>query len=305
MMQELISVVIPTRNRTDMLVRAIESVIAQTYENIEICIVIDGEDDVTAQFLAGYAASRVDMKVAQTDGIGGSAARNLGVEMAAGTWIAFLDDDDEFLPRKLEKQVALLGGDADARHLAFTSVETYDPGKPERRYMLPDVTWKEAQCSVGEYLFCRKGRKTMGFIQTSTLLIPRKLMLEIPFTNGLKKHQDWDLLVRMESAGVAFKQLEQAEAIYHQHVVVSGRVGQHNVWRFSERWMEEITVSRAARDSFLLSIVNRGIATDQSMTKWQRHKEIMQRFFQVKWNGKYVGSYVYMLMINSVRAYLK
>ncbi|EUJ40094.1 glycosyltransferase [Listeria weihenstephanensis FSL R9-0317] len=302
-MSPLVSVVIPTRNRVEMLERAIDSVLRQTYSNIEICVVIDGPDTVSKQLTRKYSQNDAPIRVLETAGVGGSAARNMGVQVARGSWIAFLDDDDEFLPTKIEKQLQLLAFDSEKRHLAFTSVSTYEPGKPQNEFDLPHVHWKDAGVSVGEYLFCRKGRKTMGFIQTSTLLIPRKLMLEIPFTDGLQKHQDWDLLLRMEAVGVLIKQVESAETVYHQHVAHAGRVGQSNVWLFSEEWVETMPVSQAARDSFALSIVSRGIATDKTRTKWQRQKDIIQRFSQTKWSAKYFGSYIYMLMMQSVRVY--
>ncbi|MBC2166267.1 glycosyltransferase family 2 protein [Listeria booriae] len=305
MMEHLVSVVIPTRNRARMLERAIQSVLRQTYTHLEICIVIDGPDEVTKHLLSQYADQHIPIKILQTEGVGGGTARNLGVQMASGNWIAFLDDDDEFLPTKIEKQLALLEFDDAARHVAFTSVSTYQPKKPQQGFVLPVISWREAQTTVGEYLFSRKGCQTMGFIQTSTLLIPRQLLLEIPFTDGLKKHQDWDLLLRMASAGVVLKQVESAETIYHQHMAPTGRVGQSNVWHFSEKWIQTMPVNQAARDAFLLSIVNRGIATDQTQSKWQRQKAILQRFSQTKWHPKYIGSYVYMLFIQLIRVYSK
>ncbi|MBC6315244.1 glycosyltransferase family 2 protein [Listeria grandensis] len=305
MMRDLVSVVIPTRDRVKMLERAVASVLSQTYPAVEICIVIDGEDDVTKRFVQRYMDGEIPVKVLQTKGVGGSTARNLGVGIAAGKWIAFLDDDDEFLPDKLEKQLALLDENSEARHLAFTSVATYAPGKPKRTYQLPYIPWKEGAYSVGDYLFSRKSWKTIGFMQTSTLLIPRKILLEIPFTEGLKKHQDWDLLLRMEQAGVEMKHLASAETVYHQNVATAGRVGQLNAWTFSEKWMETAPLTRTARDSFLLSIVNRGIATDTSLTKWQRQKAIVARGRKVHWNIRYSGSYLYMLLINLIRVYSK
>ncbi|MBC2117080.1 glycosyltransferase family 2 protein [Listeria booriae] len=301
----LVSVVIPTCRRADTLKRAMDSVLCQTYKTIEICVVIDGFDEETRQLVMRYIEAGKPVRCVQTTGIGGSAARNLGVQMAQGEWIAFLDDDDEFLPTKLERQLGLLGFDSEKRHLAFTSVLTYKPNKERDTYVLPYMNWEEMTCSVGEYLFCRKGRRTIGFMQTSTLLIPRKILLEIPFTDGLKKHQDWDLLLRMEAAGIEIRHLESPETIYHQHDMTAKHVGQQNAWRFSEEWMQTVPLSRNAQDAFLLSIVNRGIATDRMMTSWERQKELGRRFLKVRWGVKEAGSYVYMAGLNMVRSYLK
>lgn len=304
-MRGLVSVVIPTCRRAETLKRAMDSVLCQTYEAIEICVVIDGFDEETRKLVTRYIEAGQPVRCVQTTGIGGSAARNLGVQMAQGEWIAFLDDDDEFLPTKLEKQLALLGFDPEKRHLAFSSVLTYKPNRAHQRYVLPYMNWEEAECSVGEYLFCRKGRRTIGFMQTSTLLIPRKILLEIPFTDGLKKHQDWDLLLHMEAAGIEIRHLESPETIYHQHSMAAKHVGQQNAWRFSEEWMRTVPLAKSARDAFMLSIVNRGIATDRTMTVWARQRELFKRFWQVRWGLKEAGSYVYMAGLNMARAYLK
>lgn len=96
----LVSVIIPTFNRAHVLKRAIDSVYNQTYKNIELIIVNDGSTDDTLQLLEQYEA-----KVFTTKNQGVSAARNLGIKIATGQWIAFLDSDDQWLLDKIEKQI--------------------------------------------------------------------------------------------------------------------------------------------------------------------------------------------------------
>ncbi len=103
-----ISVIIPTYNRAKLLPRALDSIIAQTYQDWEIVVVDDGSTDNTKEVVQAYA-----------DKLGGQcqyvyqenarceAARNRGIGMARGQFVAFLDSDDEFLPRKLEQQMEL------------------------------------------------------------------------------------------------------------------------------------------------------------------------------------------------------
>ncbi|EUJ18735.1 glycosyltransferase [Listeria grandensis FSL F6-0971] len=303
-MRDLVSVIIPTRNRVRALEQAIKSVFKQTYTSIEICVVIDGEDDETKQMLEKYSGGEIDVRIYQTKGVGGATARNIGVQMARGKWIALLDDDDEFLPDKIEQQLALLDDNPNVRHLSFTSVLTYPAENKKKTFILPATSWND-KYTVGEYLFCRHRRKTLGFIQTSTLLIPRKLLLEVRFTDGLKKHQDWDLILRMEQAGIKIKHLNSAKTIYHKQISNEKRTGQQNIWRFSEEWIDTVVLSRQARDSFLLSIVIRGIATDRSLSMRERQREIMARIGQVKWNWRNIGNYFYMACINMIRIYIK
>ncbi len=102
-----VSVVIPTRNREQLLRRAIQSVLGQSYTDLELIVVDDGSTDGTAALLAGVSDSRL-VVVRREQGGGVSNARNLGIERARGTFIAFQDDDDIWLPTKLESQVRAL-----------------------------------------------------------------------------------------------------------------------------------------------------------------------------------------------------
>jgi glycosyltransferase involved in cell wall biosynthesis len=100
-----ISVVIPVYNRAHCVAHAIESVIAQTYKDIEIIAVDDGSSDGTAKVLEGFG-NRIRL-IRQPNG-GVSAARNTGIRAARGKWVAFLDSDDQWHPEKLERQLGAL-----------------------------------------------------------------------------------------------------------------------------------------------------------------------------------------------------
>jgi glycosyltransferase involved in cell wall biosynthesis len=102
-----VSVVIPTYNRADYILEAIESVMSQTYRDFEIVVVDDGSTDDTRQVLADMVAAGTIQYVYQ-ENRSKSAARNHGIRLAKGKYIAFLDSDDLFAPTKLEKQVAFL-----------------------------------------------------------------------------------------------------------------------------------------------------------------------------------------------------
>ena len=103
--QPLVSTIIPTYNRTAVVREAIDSVLGQTYPNVEVIVVDDGSTDSTQADLRRYG-NRI--RVITQDNAGPSAARNRGIALARGELIAFLDSDDLWLPAKLERQVALL-----------------------------------------------------------------------------------------------------------------------------------------------------------------------------------------------------
>ena len=102
-----ISVVIPTFNRADVLGRCLDSVLGQTLPPFEVVLVDDGSTDETEQIVR-ERASELLRYIRVPSRAGAQAARNRGIREARGEWIAFQDSDDEWLPDKLERQVALL-----------------------------------------------------------------------------------------------------------------------------------------------------------------------------------------------------
>lgn len=102
MADTLISIIMPTYNRESFLPKAVDSVLAQTYENWELILVDDGSIDGTHDLMAGYDDCRI--KYHYQDNLGVSAARNKGIGISNGEVIALLDSDDEWLPEKLEMQ---------------------------------------------------------------------------------------------------------------------------------------------------------------------------------------------------------
>jgi len=96
------SVVIPLFNKRPHVGRAIQSVLAQTVGVHEIVVVDDGSSDGGFEYVRGLGDVRIKLHQRNTPGPGGYAARNLGIEVASGDWIAFLDADDEWLPHHLE-----------------------------------------------------------------------------------------------------------------------------------------------------------------------------------------------------------
>jgi len=106
-----VSLIIPTRDRRALLRRALASVRAQTVPPDEIIVVDDGSRDGTAQMLRRDFPG---VTVVRQENAGVSAARNRGIERAAGDWIALLDSDDEWLPQKLERQLAAVDADPEA-----------------------------------------------------------------------------------------------------------------------------------------------------------------------------------------------
>lgn len=236
-----ISVVIPTRNRPHFVIQAVNSALRQTFTGtIEVIVVIDGEDAATNAALRAIFDPRLRV-IALAASVGGSEARNAGVRAARGHWIAFLDDDDEWLPHKLSRQIAAAHGTSALYPVVSSRLFTRAPFgeciRPQRPF--------NPALPVSEYLFCRNlFTDTSCALQTSTLFVPRSLLLRVPFRAGLRRHQDWDWVLRAErEAGAQFIVLNEPLTAYR---IEDGRssVSRTQDWEFSFLW------GRCMRDYF-------------------------------------------------------
>lgn len=102
---DLISVIIPSYNRYSMLLKAIDSVLNQTYDNYEIIIVLDSYTDSVKEDLQRKFFGIKNITILEGEKLGGAQARNIGMDIASGDYIAFLDDDDTWISTKLEEQL--------------------------------------------------------------------------------------------------------------------------------------------------------------------------------------------------------
>lgn len=191
----LVSAVIPTHGRPELLACAVRSALQQTWPNLEVVVVIDGPDPVTAARLAALADPRVRV-VQLGSNCGTGDARNAGVRASHGEWIAFLDDDDEWLAGKIERQMCTAHSSPDW----FPVVTTRVIARSATRSRVLPLKPHESFQPVADFLFCREGlRNPGGVMPCSTLLAPRELLLALPFQPGLPMHHDWDWLVRVAS----------------------------------------------------------------------------------------------------------
>ena len=119
------SVVIPTHTRSALLAQAIQSVLSQTFTDFELIVVDDHSTDETQKQLAHYDDPRLTYLL-NDHSRGGAGARNAGIARAQGQWIAFLDDDDVWLPQKLAQQYQKIKSVTAEIGLVYTGYATYD-----------------------------------------------------------------------------------------------------------------------------------------------------------------------------------
>lgn len=212
--EPLVSVVITTRNRPDLVTRAVRSALTQDIASLEVIVVIDGYDPQTISVLEQVHDPRLRW-VEQPSNMGACAARNRGVDEAKGLWVALLDDDDEWLPEKLSLQMAAAEENRSAPVIVACRVIV------ERgidRKVWPTRAPRDRE-HLSEYVFCRSGLTVEGLVTTSMLFGRRELFHKIRFDTTVRRHQDTDWLLRAVAyAGARLIWVWQPLAVFHQEV---------------------------------------------------------------------------------------
>ena len=183
-MQTTIAAVIPTFNRASLVSRALDSVMRQTFLPSEIIVVDDGSTDNTENLISEKYHSVSYLK---TENKGVSAARNIGIKATKSEWIAFLDSDDEWLPQKLEKQIAKVSN----KH-SYKIVHCEEIWIRNGRRVNPKIKHKK----YGGYIF--EKCLPLCVISPSAVVIHRDLFQELGyFDETLPACEDYDLWLRI------------------------------------------------------------------------------------------------------------
>ena len=212
MERPLVSIVLPTYRRPTYLERAIASVLVQSYPDWDL-IIVDDNDDRSDDRRRTEASARVHMRdervrlIGHDRNRGGSAARNTGARHAAGEYIAFLDDDDEWLPTKLERQLETFrAGTNDAAAVFTAFVHVSHEGEGERlqipRILEPLVPILLCYNAIGP---------------TSIMMVRRDALSSVGgFDETLPAKQDVDLYVRLAEA-YRFDVVLEPLVRFHRH----------------------------------------------------------------------------------------
>jgi len=206
-----VSVVIPTHDRPQLMRRAVLSALSQEYADLEVVVVVDGPDSATETALARVSDKRL-RDIVLPGPVGAARARNLGVTAAWGDWIAFLDDDGEWLPEKTTLQMKA----ARSSKYLYPIVGSQLIARTSRR----DLVWPRPLPFKlpSEYLLARKGRSYgEDLLSTTTLLLPKDLYSQVPFQSRPKRHQDLHWMLRViEHAGAGLEFVPKPLAVWHR-----------------------------------------------------------------------------------------
>ncbi len=199
-----ISVVIPLFNKEDHILRAIDSVLSQSYTNFELIVVDDGSTDGSAEVVRSVSDSRLRF-FSQTNG-GVSVARNAGVNLASADWVAFLDADDEYEPEFLKQVVEFLHEhESDDLSMVGTDCHT---GMRTKKMLNPCV-----ESGIHDYFQLFQNQRSPN--NSSATVVNKQKFLEVGgFPEGVKQFEDWITWVKLAFAG-CFGFINAPLGVYH------------------------------------------------------------------------------------------
>ena len=197
----MISIIIPTYNRPKLLKKAIESIVNQTYKNIEIIVVDDNSSMDNKVIIDSFDFPIIYFKFDKNQG--GNACRNKGVELSRGEYIAFLDDDDVFHKNKIEKQISFM---------KQNNIELSYTGK-NIIYIENDKILKKRYSF--HFPCCKNLNKAImkqNFIgSTSTIIVKKESFLDVDgFDMKMPALQDYEFYIRFIHSGFKVQGIDEA-----------------------------------------------------------------------------------------------
>lgn len=188
-MESLVSVIIPTYNRAYCIEQAVESVLAQDYESMEILVVDDASTDATDKVIEGIGDKRI-IYLKNSCNCGAAAARNIGIDLAKGEYIAFQDSDDIWLEGKLKKQVSML--ENGSYGMVYSCFERQFPDGRIEKVPRDGIQPEAKQGNIYPYLLAE------SYISTQTMLVRKEIIRKIQgFDEAMKSYEDYDLAIRI------------------------------------------------------------------------------------------------------------
>lgn len=220
-----ISVIIPTYNRNELVLDAIDSVLEQTFQDFEIIIVDDGSTDNTQKHIESHQKKDERIKYVYQKNQGVSIARNTGLKAATGLYIAFLDSDDRFLPDKLQQQASILDNN---REIGLV----YGKILVENLATQKKGTWGYVyEGKINKKILHDKIFQRQLFFYIGTTLIRKESIGDIVFDSRMKTGEDF-LFYLLLSKKTEFYGIDQALSMVRRgHESIMKKQNKHN---FSE-----------------------------------------------------------------------
>jgi len=236
-----ISIVIPLYNKEETISRAIKSILNQTHQNFEIIIVNDGSTDSSLEKVNNFADSRIKLIVQPNKGV--SAARNEGVRHAKSEWVAFLDADDEYMPRFAESVTTFIRQHT-SHNLSFVASNLFysDTGL---------TAFSNMENGIYNYFELCKNDQTPA--TSSSTAVCRDLFIKAGgFPEGIKQFEDWNLWCKLAWLG-EFGFIAEPLSYYHISKTGTASTIERNINQYYEDLM---LLPRMIRGSILTGRIN-------------------------------------------------
>lgn len=244
----MVSVIIPNYNRADLIIRAVKSVLNQTIQDIEVIVVDDASTDSSVEVLNMIKDHRLHI-VQLNYNAGACAARNKGISLATGEYIAFLDSDDEWFHDKLEKQIAFIedsGTDA-----CFAQYYLFPLNKGKHKAVLKPIIQVNSEKLYQSLLY-------ENFIAMDTIIAKKYVFQDIVFDLNLPRYQDWDLALQIAKKYKIGFMPEPVLNVYEQKNSITNSTTKSKkrqaLLYLYEKYLDDIETNTAAQSHFYWSI---------------------------------------------------
>lgn len=237
------SVIVPMHNNSKTINLTLDSLKKQTFTSFEVIFVDDASDDFsnTEKIIIDSLSGKVPFTIVRhIENKNGAAARNLGITLARGEYIAFLDADDEWLPIKLSyyHQVIKKVDIENEKKVFYSKLKIRDIETGNIMAIRPSYgVDHEPNMSIAEYLFSLN-----GFIQTSTIVAHRSILDKVMFNEKFIRHQDYDFCIHCDYLGIKFHFIDEVLTIYNKFNNTSARAlnGKKESEAYSFFWLKEM-----------------------------------------------------------------
>ncbi len=256
MNRPLFSIIITTHERSNLLSRALQSLINQSFQNFEIILISDCFDIGTIE-IAKTHLRKSDSFVMNPNLIGPAESRNLGIELSKGKWITFLDDDDAYSNDYLKEiDSSFFANKSDVYYCNYIKVKE-DLDKSEliegHQYNIKNIDIKSLQIS--------------NFIPNSCIILNSHLARLVKFDSTLESHEDWDWLIQL-SNNSEFQHIDITGPIIYENISNSRNLESHKTKDVAfdfltiyRKWRSKDKETKSLRRNCLM---NMGLTIDES-----------------------------------------
>ncbi len=239
-----VSVIIPTYKReVTYLSRAVESILQQTYKNLELIVIDDSPStyeyrDEIKRYMDSIKSDNIIYLQNETN-VGGSISRNNGIEKSTGEYITFLDDDDKYLPRKIEKQLDfMVKGDYD---LTFTNMIMHN----DKEEIVDVRDYRDIPSFDNETLLHYHLMKHLT--GTPTFMFKANKLKEIGGFEDAKMGQEFFLMLKSIEKGLKIGYFDDCDIVVYKHRdggITQGKnkiIGENNLYKFKKNYFNKLS----------------------------------------------------------------